>query len=194
MRESLALLAFLLFSLPCAAQDTPPGEVGVGYTFRSYGYPSFQQPPARLGMNGWNVTVDYNFRSRIGAALNVDWTGNTSNGGETDVATAMLGPQIYPFGHRKLTLFAHALFGAARFYFRDSCGCFSANAGSNYFSEYAFAWALGGGLDYTIRPNVGIRFGQIDFEQVHFNLEDFGRGSIPAQNDWKYSAAVLLRF
>jgi hypothetical protein len=49
-------------------------------------------------------------------------------------------------------------------------------------------------VDYTVRPNVGIRLGQFDFEQVHFDLQNFGAGSMPAQENWKYSAAILLRF
>jgi len=184
----------LLVSFPTMAQEMSLGEVGVGYTFRSYGLPTIQQPPSRLGTNGWNITVDYNFKSWLGVALDLDSTENASNGANTSIATGMVGPQIYPFGHRKLTPFAHTLFGAGRFYFRSPCECFGASGNSDHFSQYDFAWAVGGGVDYTVRPNVGIRLGQFDFEQVSFGLEGFGRGPQPAQNDWKYSAAILLRF
>jgi len=141
-----------------------------------------------------NVTVDYNLKSWLGAALDVDSTVNTSNGANTTLGTAMIGPQIYPFGHKKVTFFAHALLGGGRFYFHSLCACLGANGGSNYFVQYDFAWAVGGGVDYTVRPNVGIRLGQFDFEQVSFGLQDFGKGAVPAQNNWKYSAAILLRF
>jgi opacity protein-like surface antigen len=184
----------MLASFPTMAQETPPGEVGVGYTFRSYGLPTIQQPPSRLGTNGWNITVDYNLAWWLGVTLDLDSTENASNSANTSIATGMVGPQIYPFGHHKLTPFAHTLFGAGRFYFRSPCECFGASGNSDHFSQYDFAWAVGGGVDYTVRPNVGIRLGQFDFEQVSFGLEDFGRGPLPAQNDWKYSAAILLRF
>jgi opacity protein-like surface antigen len=198
MRRPLGLVTlFMLASLPAFAQDIPMGEVGVGYTFRSYGLPAFQRPPSQLGLNGVNVTLDYNFKPWLGAALDVDSTENTSNGANTTLGTALIGPQIYPFGHKKLTFFVHALIGGGRFYFHSPCACFGAggeNGGSDYFVQYDFAWAVGGGVDYTIRPNVGIRLGQFDFEQVGFGLQDFGKGAAPAQNNWKYSAAILLRF
>jgi opacity protein-like surface antigen len=184
----------ILASSSTMAQEMPRGEVGVGYTFRSYGLPTIQQPPSRLSTNGWNIAVDYNLKSWLGVALDLDSTENASNGADTSIATGMVGPQAYPFGHHKLTPFAHALFGAGRFYFRSPCECFGASGNSEHFSQYDFAWAVGGGVDYTVRPNVGIRLGQFDFEQVSFGLEDFGRGPMPAQNGWKYSAAILLRF
>lgn len=195
MRKLLGLVTLLMLaSLPTVAQGTPAGEVGAGYTFRSYGLPTIQQPPSRLGMNGWNVTVDYNFNSWLGVALDVDWTDNTSSGAETTIMTGLIGPQIYPLGHHKLTPFAHALFGAGRYYFSYPCACLGASGQSNDFSQYDFAWAVGGGLDYTVMPNVGVRLGQFDFEQVSFGLQGFGKGPVPAQNNWKYSAAILLRF
>lgn len=195
MKKILGIVTLLVLGwLPTVAQETPTGEVGAGYTFRSYGVPAIEQPPSRLSTNGWNVTVDRNFNSWIGIAFDLDWTYNSSSGAETDIATLMTGPQIYPVGHHKLTPFAHALVGAGRFYYRYPCACLGASGTSNYFSQYDFAWVAGGGLDYTVRANVGIRLAQFDFEQVHFGLQGFGRGAVPAQNDWKYSAALLLRF
>jgi hypothetical protein len=195
MGKLLALAALLLLSSVTAlAQGMPAGEVGAGYTFRSYGLPAILQPPLRLSMNGWNVTADYNVVSRLGIAWDLDWTDNSSNGIETDIATTTIGPQIYPFGHHKLTPFAHALIGAGRFYYRHPCPCAGAGASSNHFSQYDFAWVAGGGIDYTVRPNVGIRVAEFDFEQVNFGLQRLGRGPMPAQNNWKYSAAILLRF
>jgi opacity protein-like surface antigen len=195
MRKLLGLVTLLVLAhLPAMAQVTPPGEVGAGYTFRSYGRPNLQQPSSRLSMNGWNITVDYNFISWLGVAADLDWTGSASNGADTTIMTGTIGPQIYPLGHHKWTPFAHALFGAGRFYYRFPCACLGTNGTSNYFSEYDFAWVAGGGLDYTVRPNVGIRLAEFDFEQVSFDLRGFGNGPVPAQNNWKYSAAILLRF
>ncbi len=196
--ELIGLLGFIALlvssSLPVMAQGIPGGEIGAGYTFRSYGRPNIQQPPSRLNMNGWNITADYNLVSWLGVAAVLDWTYNTSNGAETNIATGTVGPQIYPLGHRKLTPFAHALFGGGRFYFRYPCACLGPGGNSNHFAQYDFAWVAGGGVDYTVRPNVGLRLAQFDFEQVNFGLQGFGKGSMPAQNDWKYSAAILLRF
>jgi len=193
MRKLLGLTTLLILaSLPAMAQGTPAGEVGGGYTFRSYGLPTFEQPPSRISMNGWNVTGDYNFNQWLGAAVDVDWTTNTSgdpvNGfGTTHISTAMIGPQIYPMGHHRLTPFVHGLFGAGRFYFNFPSAPFD-------FAEYDFAWAAGGGVDYTVTPHVAVRLGQLDYEQVHFGLQAFGNGAAAAQNNFKYSAGILFRF
>jgi opacity protein-like surface antigen len=195
MRTLLALpLLVLVVSVATVAQRNSPGEVGAGYTFRSYSLPSIQQPPSRLSMNGWNGTIDYNFGQHLGAALDIDWTVNSSNGAHTEIGTAMVGPQIYPFGHRTVTLFGHALFGGGRFYYRYPCACLGSDGNSDHFAQYAFSWEVGGGVDYNIRPQVGIRLLQIDYEQLNFSLEGFGRGAMPHQASWKYSAAILLRF
>src|SRR5271154_707556 len=141
MRKLLGLMTFLMLaSLPVMAQGTPTAEVGGGYTFRSYGSPPEEQPPSRLSMNGWNVTGNYNFNQWLSAAVDVDWTTNSFSGATTHISTAMIGPQIYPLGHHKLTPFVHGLAGAGRYYFNFDCGCFGPNF-SNSFSEYAFAWA-----------------------------------------------------
>ncbi len=195
MRKLLGLMTFLLLaSLPAMAQGTPAGEVGGGYTFRSYGLPSFEQPPSRISMNGWNATGDYNFNPWFGVAVDVDWTTNSTDGAETHISTAMIGPQIYPLGHHRLTPFVHGLVGAGRYYFNvPDCGCFGPNF-TNDFSEYAVAWAVGGGVDYTVAPHVAVRLGQIDFEQVRFELQAFQSGAAAAQNNFKYSAGILFRF
>jgi opacity protein-like surface antigen len=195
MRTLLVVTTLIfLVSLPSMAQQTSPGEAGAGYTFRSYSLPAVQQPPSRLSMNGWNGTIDYNINLRFGAALDVDWTSNNSNGIHTEIGTALAGPQIYPFGHHKVTAFAHALFGGGRYYFRYPCGCLGANGNSDYFVQYAFAWEVGAGVDYTVRPQVAIRFLQVDYEGLNFNLEGFGRGPVPVQSSWKFSTVFLLRF
>lgn len=136
------------------------------------------------------MTVDRNFNSWLGIAFDLDWTYNSSNGAETDIATITAGPQIYPFGHHKFTPFAHALFGARRFYYRAPCACLGASENSNHFSQYDFAWVAGGGVDYTVMKNVAIRLAQVDFEQVDFGPQASGRGPAPA----KTTGNILPRF
>jgi hypothetical protein len=145
-------------------------------------------------MNGWNLSAEYNFTWHFGAAVKLDLTRNNSGGARTEIATVMIGPQIYPFGHRRVTPFVDALFGPGRFYFRFPCSCLGEGGGSDSFSEHDFAWSVGGGVDYTIRPNVAIRLLQVELEQVNFDLRGFGTGPLPVQHNWKYSGALLLRF
>jgi len=195
MKALLVLTALAaLFPPTMTAQDYWRGEVGAGYTYRSYSLPVIQQPPSRIPMNGWNGRVDYSFAAHFGVALDVDWTSNNSNGAHTEIGTVMIGPQVYPLGHRKATLFGHALIGGGRYYFRYPCNCFGSQGESNHFSETAFTWTVGGGVDYAISPKVALRLVQFDYEQVNFDLTGFGRGPVPPQNNWKFSAAVLLHF
>lgn len=89
MKELLGLVTlFLVPCFPTMAQGTPAGEVGAGYTFRSYGRPAIQQPPWRLGMNGWNATVDYNLSLWLGVRWT--WIGRpTPRGGPKSIIFAI---------------------------------------------------------------------------------------------------------
>lgn len=196
MRKLWGLSVLLLFSsLPAMAQETPVGEVGGGYTFRSWSVPKIEQPPSQLHMNGWNVTADFNINKWIGVATNVDNTRNDQGqNGEFNITSVMVGPQIYPLGHHRLTPFAHALFGLGYFNltFPASTDC----APYCTYTDGNFAWSAGGGLDATVTKHFAVRLLQFEYEQTRFGLQSqFGLSApLPNQDNWKYSAAILLRF
>ncbi|MGH9724760.1 MAG: outer membrane beta-barrel protein, partial [Candidatus Acidiferrales bacterium] len=165
MRNLLGGIVFLLIcSAPAMAQTAPKWELGGGYTFRSFMDP---QSNSRLPMNGWSGTADYTVIKRwLSAAIDIDGAYNNYGlYGNTSVYTAMIGPQIYPLGHHKLTLFAHALFGEG--YTRDTL---PASGGFNQitFSSNAFAMEGGAGLDYTLKKRWAIRLIQFDYEDTRF--------------------------
>ncbi len=165
MKKLLSLVGlFFVFALPSFAQQTPAYEIEGAYLYRYY-YP----PNApRLGMNGWNATIDHNVRNWIGVAG--DFTGTYRNqgvNGKTQIYTFMAGPRIYPFGHRhKLIPYGEVLFGVG--YNRLS---YPLNSGfpATTFTSTAFAWAGGGGVQWRIRPKWAIRLIEFDYEQTRFS-------------------------
>ena len=102
------------------------------------------------------------------------------------VFTAMAGPKFYPFGHRKLTLFGHFLYGAginttAVPPFAGYGG--NTNAGSRS--------VLGGwrGLDFNRWTHWGIRLIQFDYGTAKF----LGNG-VPGQGSKRISFGFVYRF
>lgn len=186
MKKLLALFAFLLVcSAPAMAQTTPKWELGGGYAFRGFTDP---QSNTRLSMNGWSGTADYTVIKRwLSAAIDIDGTYNNYGlYGNTSVYTAMIGPQVYPLGHRKLTPYGHVLFGEG--YTRDTIPA-SGGFNEKTFSSNAFAMEAGAGFDYTLKKRWAIRLFQFDYENTRF---------YPAigisQGNYKMSAGVVYRF
>jgi opacity protein-like surface antigen len=185
MKKILGLLALLTLStLPALAQvdSTPRLEVGGGFMYRSY---NIQFEP-RLNEYGWFGTADFNLNRWLGFDADID-EGFESTNSETDEyrhITYMFGPQIYPLGHHRFTPFAHVLFGGSYFTFP-----LPADDG---FTDNAFAFAIGGGLDWRATQHIAVRLGQFDYEQDR----NFGGGTTgnPLQNNFKYKAGVIFSF
>ena len=181
MKKLLGLVALLTLStLPALAQSEgyPKFEVGGGFMYRNY---DLQESP-RQNEPGWFLTADYNFANWLGLDLDIDegFVAANSVSFQFHHFTFMAGPQVYPLGHRKLTPFAHALFG-------DSSEFFSAQDEFPAFSDNRFAWEIGGGVDWSVTHHIAVRLGEFDFEQTH----NFGN---PVQNNFKYKGGVVFRF
>ena len=149
MKKWFGLFALLfIFTLPAFAQQTPAWDVEGAYLFRSF-YPT---NAPRFGTNGWNASVDHNLRKWIG--VTGDFTGTYRNlglNGDSQIYTFMIGPRIYPFGHRhKLIPYGQVLFGGG--YDRLT---FPLNAGfpKTTTTSGDFAWAGGGGVQVRINPS-----------------------------------------
>src|SRR5262249_42637352 len=74
--------------------------------------------------------------------------------------------------------FAHILFGAAH------TGATVGPPGPRA-SDFSFAMAIGGGLDWRLQPNVDIRFLQIDYLRTN--------ALATSQNNYRASAGIVLR-
>lgn len=193
MKKVLGFVVLLLASsLPALAQ-TPVGELGIGYSFQSWNLPTALQPPSQLHLNGLDVSAEFNLSGFLGVDADAGWTKNTQNGGTTSVTTVMLGPQIYPIGHHRITPFVHALFGIGSFNLSfpasSNCAPFCNNRDGN------FAWAGGGGVDINLSKHFAIRPVELDYEQTQFDLQILtGEPPVANQNSWKYTAAILFHF
>jgi opacity protein-like surface antigen len=181
MRKSIvwAALAFAL-TASSFAQDFTKAEVFGGYQYTRINPGSGVDGD---NFNGWNAAVQYNWSKAFG--LKADFSGayksvNTLAG---DVSLRqhhfLFGP-VFSARTEKSTFFVHALFGGAHA---------TADTGTSLFgsaSDTAFAMAFGGGYDYNLNKNFGIRLGQFDYLPTRFGGE--------TQNNFRYSTGVVLRF
>src|SRR5271163_4033416 len=157
MTKLAALFAFaLIFCFPAMAQGTPQFEIGGGYAFRSY---DESQSGTRLKMNGWDAFGDYHIWRFINVAADFSGTYNHygsstnvyTNDGSTAVYNALIGPQLYPFGHRhKYTLFGHVLFGGGLYIYNLPP---QGGYGAVHTSDSARSWMGGGGLTSATNNN-----------------------------------------
>jgi len=146
---------------------TPRFEVSAGYAYRTY----YSNDGTKLGMNGLYGSLDYNLRSWIGVAGEV--VGVAQNQGisqnivygDTQIYTFMVGPQVYPLRHHKLTPFGHYFYGAG--YYRNSVppvGGF----GSRVNNIVVRGWQAGGGLDLNVSRRWAVRLIQFDVGSANF--------------------------
>jgi len=195
-------LLLSLLSPVCFAEETAPWEVFGGYSFqradvREY----FISRPTPLiyaarhhyvNMNGWELSVTENLNRWFGGTLDISgYYGSPAIGSVTTrdhIYSILYGPQ---FSYRKDTNigapgrlifssvpFAHILFGGAHT---------SATVGppGPHASDFSFAMALGGGLDWPLTPDASIRLLQLDYLRTN--------ALQASQNNYRASIGVVLR-
>jgi opacity protein-like surface antigen len=185
-----------------AVAQLPGGNIFFGY---SYDHATAAAPavPAdaggvfasgSTGLNGWNASAEMKFLPLLG--LVADFSGHYGSQTVTSVCgfiatpcltvrepmdvTAyhfLVGPQL-SFTVGRIRPFAHALFGAGHLSESASVRPFSA-------SDSAFAYAIGGGIDYRLPGPLRWRV-QGDFLRDRF----FG----PTQNNFRFSTGPVLHF
>jgi hypothetical protein len=169
---------------PVAAERyTPKYELSAGYDYRKFYFPD---EGTTLGTNGWYASVDRNFKRWLGAYAEMSGVyRNRGTYGNSSIYTLLIGPQLYPLGHRKLTPFGHVLFGAG--YYRNAVPT-NGGFGSKVESATALAWSGGGGLDLYLKKHLGIRLIEFDYGTAHF----FG-GTADHGSD-RVSVGIVYRF
>jgi hypothetical protein len=179
----------LIFCAPAMAQEVPKFEIGGGALYRSFD----QFGGSRINMGGWAAYGDYHIWRFINVAGEIAGTynRNSSSGSvnktntSTDIYSFLVGPQLYPFGHKhKITPFAHVLFGGG--YYTNNIN----QVGFTPFSISYFGsvWMAGGGLDWKFREHWSIRVIQADYEQTHL------LSGAPAQTNYRASIGLVYRF
>jgi hypothetical protein len=151
-------------------------------------YYSFYSPSSRtLGMLGWNGTVQYNYRRWLG--LVGEGFGEYYNqgiNGKTSIYSGLGGAQVYPFGHRKATLFGKVLVGEGRY--RIAFPAFG-GFGFSAVDRSTIVYELGGGLDYNLKKHWSIRMVQADYDKA-----DFFTGSDANRASYRISFGAVYRF
>ena len=170
MRKLLGVFALLILAtLPAPAQGNSTVDFFGGYSYLHVS-PGNRFPGANT--NGWEAQATVNVTGYVGITADFDGHYGDVGGIGSHTHNFLFGPILF---HRSdyLTPFAHLLFGGS-------------HAGGNGFSGTAFAWAMGGGLDWNVKPNVAVRLGQLDY------LATFHAGT--TQNNFRYSVGVVFRF
>jgi opacity protein-like surface antigen len=195
----LASLVFLCLPLAVSAQEVAPkAEIFGGYSFLRVdlgAVPADVVPSGgtlgKLDTHGFSVSFAGNPARHFGIISEVSQYTKTESfnvlgspipGGvdvKFRVLTLLFGPRVTL--HRgKVEPFVHALFGGARASAESSIlGLSQEDVG------YAFAFALGGGVDVKVHNNFAIRLGQIDY----LGARAGGQGV----NNFRYSVGVVIR-
>ena len=152
----------VLWASPCWSQTTPRVQVFGGY---SYVPNSFSWLGG--GANGWNASLDLNAKSTKWLGFTADFGGYSQNQGGENIKTYtfLFGPRFFqPLSPgSRVTIFGHALLGAAHVNARPFSGTFTRTT--------SFSWAGGAGVDYRIAKHFALR-GAADVLYTHFTVGD----------------------
>jgi hypothetical protein len=179
LARKITATAFFVFVLTTAgfAQIPSSGNVFFGYSYMG----ADLVPDNRTNLNGWDASIEGKVFPFVGIVA--DFSGHY--GSQTVPAVglnASVAQHDFLFGPRvstsvgKYRPFAHALFGASHI---------SESATGFPNSNTAFAYALGGGLDYRLLRLIGWRL-QVDFLQTRFFSV--------SQNDVRVSTGLVVHF
>jgi opacity protein-like surface antigen len=156
---------FVLSALQAHAQDVPKFDIYAGYSFMQISSASTGE---HLSSSGWEAAATWNLSRSFG--LTADFDGNYCCSGQY-IYTYMAGPQL-SFRKEKATFFLHGLLGGAHALGLSTSGT-------------EFAWAVGGGVDWDVKPGLAIRLPQLDYLATSFL-----NGT---QSDWRLSAGLVFK-
>jgi hypothetical protein len=203
MGKALGLsLLFLLFTSTVKAQEIPKYQVFVGPSYAREDLTDIKN----INGIGWHASLDGTANNWVSAVF--DFSGYYSspkiNVGLPAPLPINSSEYLYLFGPRftyrkweRLTPFAESLFGVSDFRFTaSSVGL------TNAISSTAFAAAIGGGADYTVKSWLAIRLIEADY--VLTRSRELGvdpttgqigfTGQRRTQNNARASVGVVLRF
>lgn len=167
MRKITFVIAMILLSsLTVAAQEeTPKAELFGGYSY------------AGEGSHGFDASIAGNVNRWFGLVADVggQYTRLEEEGIRERIRTHsfLFGPRFSLRTKKRVTPFAHALFGAS--HIRSE----ATELGQLFiFSDTSFGMALGGGLDIGINDTVAIRVAQVDYLRTRFFNQTQNKGRI----------------
>ncbi len=201
MSKLLKIAVLVCLGTSGAVAQVPGGNISFGYSYEHATIPGPVLLPDQggvatsgsFGLNGWNASAEMKFLPLIGIVA--DFSGHYGSQTVTTVCGFvpscvpiqekmdstvyhfLVGPQL-SFTVGRIRPFAHGLFGAGHLNDSATVRPFSA-------SDTAFAYAIGGGIDYRLLGPLRWRV-QGDFLNDRF----FGN----TQNNFRFSTGPVLHF
>ena len=199
----------LVASLSAMAQEYPRAEVFGGYSFFHADGSSFFRLGGGENLNGWNASVCGNLNSWFGLAA--DFSGYYDSSSSTTQITVPVFPPLPPFStfsstakthtnnftfllgprfsyrkNKRITPFAHILFGATRRHTDSEVSSSSFGRSSFSANDTSFAAAVGGGLDVPLSKSLALRVVQAEYVLTR----SFGNNA----NNARVSTGIVFRF
>ena len=207
------LLGGVIFVPAVSAQVYPAGEGYMGFSLynNEYGIIRHNSPGLQFDL-GYNAARYLRLVGDFGAqfhSTSIVWTNGKK--AEADSYQVLFGPELRARNRTRLTPFVHGLAGVGlRSYVVPTgnwicTGSFIPNCYHETFSvarDVGFAWAAGGGLEWSVHPNVSVRLIQFDFVRTKLSRDNLGfspaQGQFPNLNGWqdnyRFSFGITFRF
>lgn len=207
-----AVVMFMLAGTTAIAQETPQFEVAGQYSLAHYNPArKYVQNPHNLNGGGGSFTYNVPGTSWLGLKADIEhfggtaWSFNlpdsipTSNGiipagtykASGGLNTFLFGPQVKYHG-RKFQPWAHALFGGASSNLWTNLLNTSGVSNKTNKDVNGFAIETGGGVDIVVHKMIAIRPLEFDYLQTRLNPPGLAINRLENQNNWRYSAGVVL--
>jgi len=198
---TICLAALLAFGAAQAARAQTPGASGETATpklevFGGYSYMNANIVISgnRFSLNGASGSVAYNFNKWIGAVGDFGVYGQSNVASQSrslTVSSFLFGPRV-SLRDGKWIPFAQVLLGAGHAtgtLYTTSLGNGTAPLGANS----GFMLAAGGGVDWKLRPTIGIRVAQLEYMYSQF-LNAAASPDTNRQNNLRISTGVVFSF
>jgi opacity protein-like surface antigen len=146
-------------------------------------------------INGGSASLAYNLNHWFGLAADfggsaitkANFSGQPSVNVSSTLFTYLFGPRISYREKKTFTPFVQVLLGGAYITDITSGGATVAK------SQNAFAMTVGGGLDLNVSKYIALRLGQAEYLLTRFNNPFALSGAPVNQNNFRFSAGVVLR-
>ncbi len=143
MASSVATVASAQVAAKPLATDAPV-ELERYEAFAGAAYSSANQVKSSSALIGFNVGASAKLKKWFGGTVDFGQYANSTGRVKPNVTTLLAGPEFY-IPADNLTAFAHVMFGGAH------------TGGVSIGPDIAFAYAVGGGIEYAVSKRLAIR-------------------------------------
>ena len=201
VRFIVAFAVALLLGGVAIAQEDHKFEVTGDYSYFRFN-PGLSRYFNSHSLNGGGGDVTYFITSMIGAKADLQGYGSytecTKPGAPIvgcasgNLFTYMFGPEV-KFRMGKLQPFGEVLVGGAHSnLYANACSKISGLCGSKSPSNNAFAFEVGGGVDFAVTEKIAIRIVDADYVLTRFGNNFTGGNN--SQSNFRFQTGVQLRF